>query len=191
MASSSSSVRLPARSSSICCGREGRAFSPQPGGSGVQCPWQQLRAEQRLLPAPHELTLWYSTASWVSPMILSTSSMDITCGEEPGSRCGRDPQGGSSSQAPQHCPSHSYLVHFVQTLVAYFQALDDLHFYLGELDVLDLEREGEREEIVTLWAGIGTVNLEGIEQMWGCGSWGQWWPWQCWRAPWAHRALPS
>lgn len=37
-------------------------------------------------------------------------------------------------------------MHFVQTLVAYFQALDDLHFNLGEFNVLDLEWEGEREE---------------------------------------------
>lgn len=65
---------------------------------------------------------------------------------EPKCSCGRGLQGGSSRQAPLQCPSHKYLVHFVQTLVAYFQALDDLHFNLGEFNVLDLEWEGEREE---------------------------------------------
>lgn len=74
-------------------------------------------------------------------------------------------RGRQLQAGPSEPPSHKYLVHFVQTLVAYFQALDDLHFNLGEFNVLDLEWEGEREEPVSLWPGIGTgcpVNPEGI-----------------------------
>lgn len=36
-------------------------------------------------------------------------------------------------------------MHLVQTFVAYFQALDDLHFDLSEFNILDLKQKGEGE----------------------------------------------
>lgn len=50
-------------------------------------------------------------------------------------------------------------MHLVQTLVAYFQALDDLHFDLGELDVLDLKQEGEGEASLAVTARAQTPKV--------------------------------
>lgn len=47
-------------------------------------------------------------------------------------------------------------MHLVQTLVAYFQTFDDLHFDLGELDVLDLKQEGEGEASLAVTAQAQT-----------------------------------
>jgi len=49
-------------------------------------------------------TLWYSTASWVSSIILSTSSIDITWKEEPKPAGERGLQ-GDSHKHPGLCPA--------------------------------------------------------------------------------------
>lgn len=50
-------------------------------------------------------------------------------------------------------------MHLVQTFVAYFQALDDLHFDLGELNILDLKQEGEGEASLAVTARVQTAKI--------------------------------
>lgn len=78
-------------------------------------------------------TLWYSMESWVSSMIRSTSSIDITCREE------NSPFSGEQGSSHGAQPNASYLVHLLQTLVSDLQPVDHLLFNLSKLQILDLK----------------------------------------------------
>ena len=86
-------------------------------------------------------------ASWVSSMIRSTSSTDITWRRKNSQLAHWWP----ADRRREYFPV-AHLVHFFQTFISDFQPVDDFPFNLGKLQVLNLKRAEKKKEEVVSWA---------------------------------------